>query len=214
MNTPPCAPHIGVKGGIEWTPTAPDTKKERHFRFPNTPQGWTWLLNQADRTCWVALAVTGSAFEAHDRLAPHVERVLLANVRELKRFGSRRHTDRLDAARLAKLLAMDSLPTVWVPPQPMRDIRRLLHYRERLARGRRRFTNHAKVVFRRHGLFLSDHADVQRAAAHLDLAPLPLADRVILASALRQLTALDAEIHTVETELAARVQPVPQVRQL
>jgi hypothetical protein len=77
----------------------------------------------------------------------------------------------------------------------MREVRRLLHYRDRLARGRRRFINQAKVVFRRHGLLLSDHADVQHAAAQLDLAPIPLADRVILASALRQLTALDAEIH-------------------
>ncbi len=200
--------------GCEWTPTAPASTKERHFRFPNTLQGWTWLLDQVDRTCRVALEVTGSAFEAHDRLSPHVERVLLANVRELKRYGSGRHTDRLDAARLAKLLALDSLPTVWVPPQPMRDIRRLLHYRDRLARGRRRFINQAKVVFRRHDLLLSDHADVQHAAAHLDLAPIPLADRIILASALRQLTALDGEIHTVETEIAARVQSVAQVRQL
>ncbi len=59
--------------GCEWTPTAPARQKAKHFRFPNTQAGWTWLLNQVDRTCWVALEVTGSAFEAYDRLSPHVD---------------------------------------------------------------------------------------------------------------------------------------------
>ena len=65
--------------GCEWTPTAPDCHKARHLRFPNTDTGWTSLLNEVDRTCLVALEVTGSAFEAYDRLSPHVDRVLLAN---------------------------------------------------------------------------------------------------------------------------------------
>jgi transposase len=200
--------------GCEFIPTAPPRQKERHFQFPNTSQGWSWLLNQVDRTCKVALEVTGSAFEAYDRLSPHVDQVLLANVRELKRYGSGRHTDRLDAARLVKLLALDALPTVWVPPLAMREVRRLLHCRERLARGRRRFINQAKVIFRRHGIMLAVNADVRHAAAQRDLTLVPLADRVILASALRQLSVLDAELYALETEIAARVHAVPQVRQL
>jgi len=166
------------------------------------------------RSCWIALEVTGSTFEAYDRLSPHVERVLLANARELKRHGARRHTGRVDAARLAKMLALDNLPTVETPPLPMREVRRLLQYRDRLSRARRRFINQAKRVFLRHGLLLGPHADVQPAAAHLVLAPIPPGDRVILASALRQLTALDTEIHLLEKELARRVHTVPQVRHL
>jgi transposase len=200
--------------GCEWTPTAPDRQKARHFRFPNTQEGWTWLINQVDRTCWVALEVTGSAFEAYDRLSPHVDRVLLANARELKRLGSKRHTDRIDAARLAKALALDILPAVWVPPLPMREVRRLLHYRDRLGRTCRRFINQAKRIFLRHGVLLSPHADVQHAAAHRNLSTIPVGDRVILASTLRQVAALEAEILAIESEIAARVQTVPQVRQL
>lgn len=200
--------------GCEWTPTAPDKEKARHFRFPNTQEGWTWLVNQVDHTCWVALEVTGSAFEAYDRLSPHVERVLLANARELKRLGSRRHTDRVDAGRLAKALALDMVPSVWVPPLPMREVRRLLHYRDRLGRTRCRCINQAKRVFLRHGVLLSPHADVHHAAIHRDLATIPLGDRVILASTLRHLAALEAEILAIESEIAARVHTVPQVRQL
>jgi transposase len=200
--------------GCEWIPTASDGQKARHFRFPNTQEGWTWLLNQVDRSCWVALEVTGSAFEAYDRLSPHVDRVLLANARELKRLGSKRHSDRVDAARLAKALAMDLVPTVWVPPLPVREVRRLLHYRDRVVKMRRRFLSQAKRIFLRHGILLPSHADVLHAATQCDLARLPVGDRVILASTLRQMAALEAEILVLEAEVAARVQDIPQVRQL
>ena len=202
-----------VHGG-EWTPAGTGQPKAKHFRFPNTQEGWTWLLNQVDRTCRVALEVTGSAFEAYDRLSPYVEQVLLANAREMKRLGAKRHTDRVDAARLAKALALDLLPSVWVPPLRMREVRRLLHYRDRLERARRRFINQAKRVFLRHGILLSDHADAHHAAASCDLGSIPVGDRVILASALRQATAVGAEILVIECEIAARIHTIPEVRQL
>jgi transposase len=200
--------------GCEWTPTAPEKDKAKHFRFPNTQAGWTWLINQVDTTCRVALEVTGSAFEAYDRLSPHVDQVLLANPRELKRLGARRHTDRVDAARLARVLALDSVPTVWVPPLPMREVRRLVHYRDQLGRTRRRCINQAKRTFQRHGILLPAHASVHAAARHQDLTAIPAGDRAILASALRQINALEAEIQSIESEIAARVHAVPQVRQL
>lgn len=200
--------------GCEWIPTAPGKEKAKHFRFPNTQAGWTWLVNQVDTTCRVALEVTGSAFEAYDRLSPHVEQVLLANPRELKRLGARRHTDRVDAARLARVLALDSLPTVWVPPLPMREVRRLVHYRDQLGRARRRAINQAKRVFQRHGILLRAHASVHAAARDQDLTAIPTGDRAILASTLRQINGLEAEIQTIDAEIAARVHTVPQVRQL
>jgi transposase len=200
--------------GCEWTPTAPERQKTRHFRFPNTQAGWTWLLNQVDTTCWVALEVTGSAFEVYDRLSPYVGRVLLANARELKRLGSKRHTDRVDAARLAKALAMDLIPTVWVPPLAMREVRRLLRYRDRVVKMRRRFIAQAKRIFLRHGILLPSHADVQHAADEHDLTAIPTGDRFILASTLRQAAALEGEILALEREIAARVHATPEVRRL
>jgi transposase len=200
--------------GCEWTPTAPERHKARHFRFPNTDAGWASLLNEVNSTCLVALEVTGSAFEAYDRLSPHVDRVLLANARELKRLGSKRHSDRVDAARLAKALAMDLIPTVWVPPLPMREVRRLLHYRDRLARVRRQCISQAKRVFQRHGILVPTHADIHHAAATRDLSAIPAGDRVILASTLRRAAALEAEILAIESEIAGRVHAVPEVRTL
>ncbi len=206
--------HARYIHGCEWNPEADDGQKERHFRFPNTPDGWAQLLPQLDRTCWVALEVTGSAFEVHDVLSAHVDRVLLANPIDLKRFGSGRHTDRVDAARLAKMLAVGTIPTVWVPPQPMREVRRLVYYRARLASNRRRAINQAKNVLRRHGHVLPRETDVQRWLTPERVAALPASDRVILLSACRQITALEAEIDGLEGEIARGVADVPAVQVL
>jgi hypothetical protein len=42
--------HARYIHGCEWNPEADDGHKERHFRFPNTPDGWAQLLPQLDRT--------------------------------------------------------------------------------------------------------------------------------------------------------------------
>jgi transposase len=206
--------HARYIHGCEWNPEADDGQKERHFRFPNTPGGWVQLLPQLDQTCWVALEVTGSAFEVHDVLSAHVDRVLLANPIDLKRFGSGRHTDRVDAARLAKMVAVGTIPTVWVPPQPMREIRRLVYYRARLASNRRRAINQAKNVVRRHGQVLPRETDVQRWLTPERVAALPASDRMILLSACRQISALEAEIDGLEGEIARGVADVPAVHVL
>ncbi len=110
----------------------PRGQNERHSRLPNIREGWARLETQLDPDCWAALEITGSAFELHDCISRWGGKTLLAHPVELKRLGSGRHTDCVDAARLAKMLALGTIPTVWVPPQPLREIRNLLYYHERL----------------------------------------------------------------------------------
>ena len=101
--------------------------------------------------CEVAVEVTGNAFELYDVLSPHCARMVLANPSALKHFGSGQHTERVDAARLAKMMAMNAVPPVWVPPQEVREVRRLLQYRFRLAQQQVRCKNQAKAILRRYG---------------------------------------------------------------
>jgi len=197
--------------GCEWLM---DQQKGRHFRFPNTKEGWTSFLRQVDGECWVALEVTGNAFEAHDLLLPHVGQVLLANPVELKRLGSGRHTDRVDAERLAKMLALGTLPTVWVPPQAIRGIRRLVQYRDRLVRHRRRCLTQAKAVLRRHGLDGPRRTDPLRHLPPEEVEQLPEVDRILLLSALRQRRSVEAELQAIEAELVRRVAREPAVQLL
>lgn len=197
--------------GCEWLV---EEQKGRHFRFPNTDDGWATFIRQLDAECWVALEVTGNAFEAHDMLSPHVGKVLLANPLELKRLGSGRHTDRVDAERLAKMLALGMLPTVWVPPQAVRGVRRLLQYRDRLVRNRRRYLAQAKAVLRRHCLHVPRNVNPRRWLEREAVQQLPEVDRIILLSSLRQLTSVDAEIQAIEAEIARHVVDEPGVQLL
>lgn len=64
---------------------------------------------------------------------------------ELRRLDSGRHTDRVGATRLAKLLALDAVPAVWVPLQSTRKVRRLLTCQERLGSYRRALGNQARL---------------------------------------------------------------------
>ncbi|HHW19037.1 MAG TPA: hypothetical protein GXX30_09110 [Firmicutes bacterium] len=66
----------------------------------------------SDETSEVAPEVTGNAFRVHDLLSPVVGRIVMANPKEMKRFGSGKHTDRVDAERLAKTLVSGKLPAV------------------------------------------------------------------------------------------------------
>lgn len=45
-------------------------------------------------------------------------------------------TDTRDTLHLARLLAANLIPTVWVPPPPVRELRALVAHRERLVRQR------------------------------------------------------------------------------
>jgi transposase len=107
-----------------------------------------------------------------------------------------------------------TLPAVWVPPQPMREVRRLVYYRARLASSRRRAINQAKVVLRRAGHVLPRETDVRRWLTAERVAALPGSDRVILLSTCRQITALEAEIDGIEGEIARGVADVPAIQVL
>lgn len=134
--------------GCEWVP---HEAREKHFRLKNNPDAWTRLAEKLGPDCEVAVEVTGNAFELYDALSPHCARIVLANPSALKRFGSGQHTDRVDAARLAKMMAMNAVPPVWVPPQEVREVRRLLQYRFRLVQQQVRCKNQAKAILRRYG---------------------------------------------------------------
>ncbi len=96
----------------------------------------------------------------------------------------------------------------------MREVRRLVYYRSRLASSRRRAINQAKGVARRHGQVLPRETDVQRWLTQEFLNTLPAPDRVILRSACRQITVLETEIAEIEAEIARCVADVPAVQVL
>lgn len=94
--------------------------------------GWYWLIDE--------LEAAG--------LEPH-----LANPKEAKqRMRGRNKTDKLDATGLAILLRYGTLPEVWIPDAPLRDLPGLLRTRLAMRRQTTFLKNRISAAIRRYGL--------------------------------------------------------------
>ena len=108
-----------------------------HDRFPHKPAGWHPWAGQVTPETWVALEAADTPFQRYDHLIPRAGHVAVAPPLLRKRFGSGRHLDRVAAERRAQMLALGTLPRVWVPPAEVRVIRALLQQVEACTRTAR-----------------------------------------------------------------------------
>jgi transposase len=131
--------------------------------------------------------------------------VVVANPLELKRYGSGRHTDEVDVERLAKMLTLGTVPTVWVPPQKVREVRQLLHHREALIRDAVAWRNRAQMALQAQGVMLPRGADPVQALGEA-FAELPLATRVVVTSALTTARALEEEAERITGQILQLVE--------
>ncbi len=114
-----------------------------------------WVHNHLNKNDKVALEATSNAWEFHDQLLGQVGAVTVANAHKLKLISSSRvKTDRQDALVLAKLLAANLVPSVWVPPQPVRELRALVAHRQQLVRERSAGKNRLHSLLHRHNIVL------------------------------------------------------------
>lgn len=112
-----------------------------------------WLpkgLLASDR---VVIESTTNAWHVYDLLEPLVAGVLVANPIKVKQIACARvKTDNKDALILARLLAANLVPTVWVPPKHVRELRQFVSHRRRLANMHTQVVNRMHSVAHRHHL--------------------------------------------------------------
>ena len=112
-----------------------------------------WSQRHLLATDQVALEATSNAWEIHDQLQPFVASVSVANTFQLKLISSSAaKTDKQDALVLAKLLAANLLPEVWVPPQHVRELRQLTQHRSHLMSQRSTVKNKLHAILHQHNL--------------------------------------------------------------
>jgi transposase len=117
----------------------------------------SWAKKNLRPTDQIALEATSNTWAFHDLLTPLVENVNVANTYKLKLISSSAHkTDKHDALVLAKLLAARLLPTVWVPPQEVRELRSLTQHRARLVGKRNSAKNQLHAILHQHNLVLPE----------------------------------------------------------
>ena len=99
-------------------------------RFENSPQMLAEMVSEAGPDPEVVMEATWGWYWAADVLADMGARVHLAHPLGIKGFENRRvKNDLQDAAMLANLLRLGSLPESWIAPDPVRQLRELVRYR-------------------------------------------------------------------------------------
>src|SRR5512142_2302280 len=92
-----------------------------------------WLQKNLRAGDHVVFESTTTAWHVYDLLEPLVERVVVANPGKVKQIANARvKTDVRDTFILARLLAANLVPEVWVPPAHVREMRQLLSQRRQL----------------------------------------------------------------------------------
>jgi transposase len=165
----------------------------------------------------VALESTGGAVAIARILEPHVARVVVVNTKKLRQISeAKAKTDRLDARRLAELLAAGYLAEVWCPDEQTRALRRLVARRAQLVRQRSRAKNEIAAALQRNLLDRPGVYDVagERGRRFLAGVELPDDERQTVEGCLRQIDFLDEEIAAVNRALAEAAVGCHQMRRL
>jgi len=112
-----------------------------------------WLAKHIQPTDYIVIESTTNAWHIYDLLEPLVEKVLVANPIKVKQIAQARvKTDIRDTLILARLLAANMIPEVWVPPVHVRNLRYLLSQRRHLVGMHTATVNRMHSVAHRHHL--------------------------------------------------------------
>jgi len=112
-----------------------------------------WLKKHIQPTDYVVIESTTNAWHIYDLLEPLAEKVLVANPIKVKQIVlARVKTDIRDTLILARLLAANLVPVIWVPPSHVRNLRYLLSQRRHLVGMHTQTVNRMHSVAHRHHL--------------------------------------------------------------
>jgi transposase len=170
-------------------------------------------LVQDGQTWDVCFEATSGIGWLYDQLGRIASRVVPAHPRQLRK--NKRKNDRIDAERLAKLLLLEMVPVVWVPPVDIRGWRSLIEYRRRLLASRTAAKNALQALVHSCGLDLPRSLFTKKGRAWLaeQVWASPL-QRLQVHSSLANIDQLSGQIQEVTKELNRLGQDNPSVRLL
>ena len=150
-------------------------------------------------------ASTGSADLAQQLVESAGWSVQLAHARYVAKLrGSPDKSDYTDAKLLADLTRVGYLPRVWLPPSNVRQLRRLVNYRQQLVDRRRALKLRVGALLRDHRLHYAQARRWSRGwRAWLECVELPETDRWIADEHLAEIAYLDGRIKGSEEKLVA-----------
>jgi transposase len=174
--------------------------RPRRLSFAEFETWWQRYLTASDA---VVLEASCNSWHLYDQLSTRAASVTVANPLLVKWIAAARvKTDAHDTIKLARLLAAGLIPAVWVPPQPVRDLRALLSHRQRLIRERTQARNRLHSLLQRHNLTAAAE-DLFSSAQRTWWQSLPwtAAERLLVIQDLQLLEALQPLLEQTDVQL-------------
>jgi len=195
------------------------TGKVREYRLEHAPGAIRQALAGCTPGTAVAIEATANWYWITDEIeqAQCVPRLVHPRKAKLM-MGQINKTDKLDTHGLNTLQRTGTLPTVWIPPGPLRELRELTRTRVVLVAQRTRWKNRITATLAKWGLPASEYSDPygKKAREELEqrLERLPEQTRWATQQMLRQLDGLSEQIREFEERLEELVEVTPEMQLL
>ena len=184
----------------------PATGKSRGHRLEHAPGAVRAYLNGCEPGTAVAVEATGNWYWIIEEIEQAGLVPRLVHPRKAKlMMGQINKTDQLDAQGLNRLQQNGTLPTVWIPPGPLRDLRELTRTRLVLVAQRTRLKNRLSATLAKWGLPASEYSDPYgksgRAELEKHLQRLPEQTRWVSGQLLAQVDCVGGLVRELEQRL-------------
>lgn len=194
----------------------PGSPSCRRLRFVASPAGIRAFASKLGPDDSVVLESCTNAFAFHKLLCQHAGKVVVSNPLKTRVIAEAKvKTDKVDAEILARLLAADFLPPVWVPDAFTDQLRHGVSHRQGLVTQRTQAKNRIHAILYRN-LITTTITDLFGKAGRRFLADveLPVSEKQLLEADLRAIDFFTAEILAAEKALAEVVHQDDQIRRL
>ena len=191
----------------------------RQYRLEHGPGAVRKFLAGCEPGTGVALEATANWYWIVDEIEQAGLVPRLVHPRKAKlMMGLINKTDKLDAHGLNRLQRNGTLPTVWIPPGPLRELRELTRTRVVLVAERTRWKNRLTATLAKYGLAGSEYSDPYGKGARAELESrierLPEQARWAAQQTLAQLDGLSEQIRQFELRLKELVEVTPEMQLL
>lgn len=203
-----------------WVDREDHSGKRRCHRLEHAPGAVKeYLSGTATPGTPVAVEATGNWYWIIDEIEQAGLDPQLVNPRKAKlMMGMINKTDRLDAQGLNRLQRNGTLPTVWIPPGALRDLRELTRARLGLTAERTRLKNRMTAMLAKYGTPASEYSDRFGKGGRIEmeshLQRLPEQTRWVSRQYLERLDFVKEQIAQLEQRLAPLVEVNESMRLL
>lgn len=195
------------------------TRKSSGYRLEHARGAVQQYLSGCAPGTPVAVEATGNWYWIVEEIEQAGLQPLLVHPLKAKlMMGLTNKTDKLDARGLNRLQRNGTLPTVWIPPRALRDLRELTRTRLVLVAQRTRLKNRLTATLAKYGVPASEASDPYgkrgRAELEKNLEYLPEQTRWVSEQLLAQLDFVSAQVQQLEQRLEALLKVTPDMQWL